>query len=523
MPGTHDMTRAGFKCAASASLVILSIGLSSLSDPAAADQAGNTPRRAGRLIFNLDYSAVFIQGCVKQYGPDLPRRMADFVESLGRTGVTDFFINVNTQRTNYRSDVWESWWDGYDSEGGDDQPFFEGIAPERAFERGWARDVMSLHLQGYDYGQHLIVNARRHGMAPWISLRMNDSHRPNNPRHPYHSTFWKEHPEWRLQDKALDYAMPEVRDHYMALVQEVCQRYDMDGLELDFMRFPNYFRPGQEHRGKQLITVFVRQTRKLTRQAAARRGHEVKLAVRVPSRPWIAQRKGMDAIAWAREGLVDLIIASPWVSSSQNDLPVETWKGLLRGTGTEVAVCLESDISSGTGGNDGDRPIRGEEARRAAISALPRGADAFYLFNYFGSPCKDWERKVYAQFLDDAGSLDAPQTRSRRHALTIIEPWVQGEPEPHRPLPYEGTRGDFRIYIGPRPVADRKAYVEVEVAVGGRPSEVRLNDSVCPWAGREGERLLYEVPAEALSEGHNLVTVKADKEMTITWLEIAVR
>ena len=246
----------------------------------------------------------------------------------------------------------------------------------------------------------------------------------------------------------------------------------------------------------------------------------MKLAVRVPSRPWIAQRKGLDAVAWAREGLLDLIIASPWVSSSQNDLPVETWKGLLSGTGTQVAVCLESGISSGA---DGDRPIRVEEARGAALSALHRGADAIYLFNYFGSPCKDWERKVYDEFLNDAGSYDALQARPRRHALTIIEPWVKGEPEPHRPLPYEGVRGDFRIYIGPRPAADQNAYVEVEVVAGDKPPEVRLNDSVCPWAGREGKRLLYDVPADALSEGHNLVTVEADKDMTITWLEIAVR
>ena len=42
---------------------------------------------------------------------------------------------------------------------------------------------------------------------------------------------------------------PEVREHYIKLVREVCTRYDMDGLELDFVRFWLYFRPGREHAG----------------------------------------------------------------------------------------------------------------------------------------------------------------------------------------------------------------------------------------------------------------------------------
>ena len=108
------------------------------------------------------------------------------------------FINVNAQRTNYRSEVWESSWDGYDPNLGDDQPFFAGIDPKRRFETGYFKSVLSLHEQGCDYPKRMIDRTRRNNVKAWISLRMNDGHNGHLPDHPSHSTIWKSHPEWRL-------------------------------------------------------------------------------------------------------------------------------------------------------------------------------------------------------------------------------------------------------------------------------------------------------------------------------------
>ena len=35
-------------------------------------------------------------------------------------------FNPNSMRTSYASKVWQSIWDGYDPQAGDDQPFFQG-------------------------------------------------------------------------------------------------------------------------------------------------------------------------------------------------------------------------------------------------------------------------------------------------------------------------------------------------------------------------------------------------------------
>ena len=51
------------------------------------------------------------------------------------------------------------------------------------------------------------------------------------------------------RDKAFDYGREEVRAYHTKLVKELIERYDFDGLELDWMRFGFHFRPGYESIG----------------------------------------------------------------------------------------------------------------------------------------------------------------------------------------------------------------------------------------------------------------------------------
>ncbi len=486
----------------------------------------------GRVIYNLDCSEFF----VGTFGPIVPETIDKFVDTHAALGVTDLFVNVNAKRTNYRSDVWESDWDGYDPSAGDDQPFFSGIDPNRRFETQLFKNVLALHEQGCDYPKRMIDRARRNQVKAWISLRMNDDHNPHLPDHPAHSTIWKSHPEWRLA-YGLDYEQPEVREHYMKLVREVCSRYDLDGLELDFLRFWLYFRSGREHVGAKLMTAFVEQARQATEEAAKRLGHPVELSVRVPTTPWIARRHGLDAISWAKAGLVDLIIASPFWPSIDSDVPIETWKGLLIGTNVPVAVGLESGMHPGTA----NRTVMHEEMRGVIVSGLDRGADAVYFFNLFTGPFQRWPRVDHDRLLRDAGSYAALRGGLRRHAITITSPWAEGEPGEDRSLPYTGTHGVFRLHIGPKPLPEQSARVELVVPDLDQPLleplEVCLNGMPCPWSGLveaehvkasgwkepEPRRQVYDVSPEALSDGYNLIEVSAKHDIQITWVEISVR
>ena len=487
------------------------------------------PRGPG-VIYNLDCSQFF----VGTFGPVAPETIDKFVADHAALGVTDLFINVNAQRTNYRSDVWEAYWDGYDPTAPDEQPFFAGLDPKRRFEAGLFKSFLSLHEQGCSYPQRMIAQSRRHGVKPWISLRMNDGHNGGLPEHPGHNTFWKEHPEWRLP-YGLDYEQPEVREYYLKLIREVCGRFDLDGLELDFLRFWLYFRPGREHEGAKLMMDFMEQARAATREAAKRLQHPVRLAVRVPGTPWIARRHGLDAIAWADAGLVDLIVAASFWFSSDSDIPVETWKGLLIGKDVRVGVGLEDAANSGASGR---RTMTHEEMRGILVSGLHRGADSVYFFNLFTGPLQYWPRPDYDGLLTDAGSYDVLSASPRRHVLTITAPWAAGQAGTAKRLPYTGTHGVFRLHIGPKPEPNRTTRIELKLDAAGVADTVTLNGIECPGAGQidpdhvkaagsappeKGRRHVYDVPAEALSDGYNLIEVKAGQSITVTWVEIFVQ
>jgi hypothetical protein len=485
-------------------------------------------RPHGRVIYNLDCTEYF----VGTFGPIVPATIDKFVDNHAAAGVTDLFINVNAKRTNYRSDAWEAHWDGLDPKGGDDQPFFAGLDPQRRFETGLFWNMYSLHEQGCDYPERMIDSARRNKLKAWISLRMNDDHNPHLPDHPAHSTLWRSHPEWRLA-YGLDYEQKEVREYHMKLVQEVCSRYDIDGLELDFVRFWLYFRDGRQHDGVPLITAFVEQARQIVRAAEQRLGHPVQLAVRVPSTPWIARRHGLDAISWAKAGLVDLIIASPFWPSVDSDVPIEAWKGLLIGTDVPVAVGLESGMHSG----DANRTITPEEIRGVIVNGLHRGADDVYFFNLFTGPYQSWPREAHDQVIQDASSLAELCAAPRRHPISITSPWSEGEPGKASVLPHSGSSGAFRVYSGPKPAQDQQAKIELVAEGHDQPLAIRLNGIQCDFAGlvkpehitASGweapvpQRHTYDVPALAISDGYNLVEVNAEQDVTITWLEISVQ
>ncbi len=506
-------------------VLLLAWSAGSMVSFGAEEQAASMGR--GRVIYNLDCSEFF----VGTFGDPVPETIDAFVDAHAAAGVTDLFINVNAQRTNYRSDVWEADWDGYDPDAGDDQPFFAAIDPKRrsgpdAREADMYKNMLALHKSGCDYPKRMLDRAHHNNLSAWISLRMNDAHNPDKPDYPSHSTFWRSHPEWRLSSEpnpargswstgGMDYERPEVRAYYMDLIHEVCSRYDLDGLELDFLRFDLYFRPGREHQGARLMTELVEQTRNVTREAAKRLGHPVKLAVRVPTTPWIARSRGLDAVAWAKAGLVDLIIASPFWDSSDSDIPIETWKGLLIGTDVAVVLCHEDGINSGATGR---RTMNPEESRGIMLSGLHRGSDGVYFFNLFTNPYQSWPPAVYYQILRDTGSFEDLAKLPRRHPITIRSPWAPGEPNPSSLLPHEGKNGVFRIHIGPKPLQTQKTRIELAVSGYDEPLDVRLNGVACTPAS--GVHHIYDAPPDAASEGYNLVEVNATQDVTIN--EVAI-
>lgn len=383
------------------------------------------------------------------------------IDLIANSGVTALMLNTNVRRANYRSDVWAAYWDGYDPDGPDDQPFLAGI-PDEAGRKRWRMyvgNMLEVHRQGIDFPARVIERCRRRNVSPWISLRMNDVHDASNPRHPRHTELWLRKDLSIRGGRAgfvgaagLDYAHQEVRDHFRALIAETFDRYDADGLELDFLREPYLFSAGKEQEGREILTAWLRDIRKLADEASRRRGRRVNLGVRVPSCPETALALGLDAPAWAAERSVDLVVVSPRYQSLEFDLPLEKWRDML---GPDVSLAGGLEVGYMPCHEAGRRMVTPDLARGAAVAARGAGADAVYLFNYF-QDLKQWPSSdEYQAVLKSLSSLETSLAHPRRHAVTNRHPDVPAPGViPHTPLPAAGTTLSFGLPLGPAPPRD---------------------------------------------------------------------
>lgn len=342
---------------------------------ASADDAAQS--RAG-LMLNEDNSHFFSSRQPEQMTLE---GLNAFVDQYAGTTVTELFLSPNAMRASFRSSTRDAIWDeGTQTLPTRDQP--GGL---------WPHNARLLYDRGLDPYAVWIARCREKGIVSWLSMRMNDLHEVTDPKNFMHSTFWVQHPEFRRvpdtktgswTDRALDYGHPEVRDHAMAFVRELLERYDPDGLELDWMRFGYHFAPGKEAEGAELLTAFMREVRSLAQISAAKRGHPIRIAARVPTHPDAARGLGMDGVLWAKEGLVDVLVPSPFWTTSDFDIPMELWREQMGDAAKHVVLAAGLEFNVRGNPSGGPQPNDLESVRGFAAASLHRGADRIYLFNF---------------------------------------------------------------------------------------------------------------------------------------------
>ena len=242
----------------------------------------------------------------------------------------------------------------------------------------------------------LIVDfCRSRDLEVFYSKRMNDMHDSNVRAwyHPYvRSKFKTAHPEYLMGSAedppacggwaALNYGRREVRDFVFRFVRDVCDNYDIDGVQLDFLRNPILFskhtRAGQPvgQRELNLMTGLVRRIRRMMDNVALRRGRPMLLAVRVPDSVGFCRLVGIDIETWLQGGLVDLLLTTcifrlnPWKVSVD----------LGHQYAVPVYPCLSETRHRGEAGT-----ARASAAayRARAMNVWDAGADGIGLFNYF--------------------------------------------------------------------------------------------------------------------------------------------
>ena len=248
-------------------------------------------------------------------------------------------------------------------------------------------------LAGGDPFADFIDECRQTGQAPFISMRLNDIHHlshadtPGN-RQGMHSIsrFYVEHPEWRLGKvgSGLDWTVPEVRQRMFSLIEEISENYEIAGLELDFMRFPNFFKDATPV-GQRIviITEFVKKVRALL-DRTAKDGPHRRLCARVPCKLDMLAGIGIDLPSMAGAGVEMLNLSASYFTFQAHDVAE------IRRTVPDAALYLEMCHCTMTGqkltktGGDNFLFLRttDEQLYTTAHLAYRRGIDGLSLFNF---------------------------------------------------------------------------------------------------------------------------------------------
>lgn len=151
-------------------------------------------------------------------------------------------------------------------------------------DRQWHESLRHFLDNGIDPFAVMLAEAKRLKLEALLSFRMNDGHQMAI----LETKFWAEHPEFHLfhpdQGHTLDYGHQEVRDHMLLQIEEAVQRYDCDGIELDFNRFPIFF--NEKTSGEQRVAKMnklVGRIRKMLDVEGKKRNRHLVLGVRPPS------------------------------------------------------------------------------------------------------------------------------------------------------------------------------------------------------------------------------------------------
>ena len=105
-----------------------------------------------------------------------------------------------------------------------------------------------------------------------------------------------------------DWSLEAVRESKLAVIAEVLEEYGADGIELDFMFDPCYFRPEQVDEGTQIMTEFAGAVRRLARDIGEEQHRTICVMVRVALERERNLAMGLDVEAWLAAGHVDFAV-----------------------------------------------------------------------------------------------------------------------------------------------------------------------------------------------------------------------
>ena len=496
--------------------VLSAVGLNR-SCVAGAEHGGEDRQR--RFFYNDDGGrAIFLLK-----GPFHLQQLHAPADVLVGTGVTTLVYCVSDNMANYPSEV-ASWHDWRRTAYVD--------KPGNPFQRLYLV-TQQLRREGIDPVGVIMERAVEQGLEFIPSLRMNDGHfgqKEPASKHPLTSRFWMENSNLAIvpgsenyPNCVLDFTHEKVRNYRLAQIDEIIQRYAVDGLELDFTRHYQYFPAGRQE--PELLTHIVRRARTKLDEKGRKDGRDRILIVRVAHTLERCKSLGCDVPTWITKGLVDYVVPASPDRYFQFDIPLEEFVALAKGTDCRVVASPDSWKATP------------DMYRAGMCSYYAKGQRDTYLFNFFTPRA---QQREYYPFRDEDYALlrdvKSPVTLWGRPKQFGVDRFLRSG---RLPLAEVGRAYDIRIFIGEDLAACREAMILNEarlvVTIDGRKDgdelDVALNGQPLPLAGAKNDspQLGFALVEPLPVVGHNTVSVTlkklgdpdSDQRPAVTWIDVS--
>ncbi|WP_417170738.1 hypothetical protein [Victivallis sp.] len=458
-------------------------------------QALNRPRR---IIVNND-------GCdAISYPRALPVTVENFLNRRMKlvSGIPNscVFYSLNAFGIQLNSRIKDSTRPVHDSE---DRPEYPKVLnATRQLYRQTGKDPVQLARE----------YAGANGIEFFITIRFNNAHDGSQPSHM--PKIKRRHPEYLLGGpereqrppaahwSALDFSNDSVRKLMLEYVNEAARSYDVDGIDLDFCRFPCFFKsaawgkPVSDAERAQM-TRLLREIRGSLDAIARKRGRPLLLSIRTPDAPEICRAIGLDLETWMKEKLFDL-----WVAGSDFGYyaPIASGVALAKQYGIRYYRSIDRSWIRAKGIFNRNRPDAFDAQLAAALAA---GADGVSLNNLAFNP--------YLKQVEKSGS--------HLYFATVSNWWcrIPGVPDDQRQLPALspndrvvltiGRPRRFFLQLGPLP-PDSAATLYLAHSKTAKAPAVTVNGRPAKFLSQHETGSAYRVPCEALKPGVNTVTIQ---------------
>lgn len=345
---------------------------------------------------------------VTRFDYESPRDIEKIAEACQLAGMNTILFQVRGAATASYKSALEPWSERYNWA----DPGFDPLATA----------IEAAHARGLELKAWVNVMPAWWGTTP-----------PTDPKH-----VWHAHKDWLWYDQngkvqpfadkfyvSLNPCLPEVRKYLASVMRDLVARYDIDGLHLDYIRFPNDLVPdGTDYpRDTRTVKLFRGETGKTPEQDKAAwdtwRAEQVTNLLREIRRQVRQEKPGLelsaavgpepdralaahfqDARTWSHEELVDVLYPMNYTRDPATfQKRVETWRPIARDTTVVMGLRVDSDDAA---------------LHRAQLSkALQefRGYAVFAYSSLFDSP---------NDVLDSQSEQTRTQRQNRRNALMPV-------------------------------------------------------------------------------------------------------